>query len=196
MWLGIEDNPLLVAGKLEKLWRWERRHALRFNRFLKISRILVCYQQWYQQWWWCKGISISIFLENTTELDWMLVSNVFQIFTQIPEEMIQFDLYFEEGLKPPLVKALKMIKCSKKLCPVCSLCYSNGLKQPTRWSLWDTKQIKFLLWKHAKTAERPVFEGPFYPFFLWTCAKKKTKTQKNATSSNFFWLVAGWNDLL
>ena len=54
-----------------------------------------------------KGISISIFLENTTELDWMLVSNVFQIFTQIPEEMIQFDLYFEEGLKPPTSKSLE-----------------------------------------------------------------------------------------
>ena len=125
-----------------------------------------------------KGISISIFLENTTELDWMLVSMFFKFSPRSLRRWSNLTYILKRAWNHQLVKALKMIKCSKKLCPVCSLCYSNGLKQPTRWSLWDTKQIKFLLWKHAKTAERPVFEGPFYPFFCGLVQRKNKNPKK------------------
>ena len=46
-----------------------------------------------------------------------MVSNVFQIFTQIPEEILSnlTGIYLKRGWNHQLVKPLKRIKCSKKL---------------------------------------------------------------------------------
>lgn len=100
-------NLRYAATYLLNLMRWSRRGA----RFLPSPPTIPIFHRaqpikfdwaetsWNQPIFRCyedlkRMISISIFLENRTKLDWVVVSNSFQVFTLILGEMIQFPQLF------------------------------------------------------------------------------------------------------